>query len=232
MYLLKLVTFAILFYVGNCENFTSNVEGSGSIDVVLNETEIKTFQEGLTGKNVNETSLDVDKVEPKGNASETLVDNSHSSDIKEFQNNTDQNRNDSKILLRAINLPLKSIMGGGDKSGSNKGGGVLEQGGNVLAGKVMSKVNDTFSFKNIWKQALKTFGGAKMLYSAIPDFIKDPLKELFFGELNKGFDHVNRIIDQKEHNKVVESINFLNNILIPLIELMSHVKDKAVFDCW
>lgn len=47
-----------------------------------------------------------------------------------------------------------------------------------------------------------------------------------------GFEKVLKEIDEAENEKVQASIEFLNNVYIPLIDVMRDIIRESSFDCW
>lgn len=147
-----------------------------------------------------------------------------------LQNNTKANL--TAILLRG-GAPAAAAATPAPKgdSTSNKESGLLSN----AAGKVVgSAVNKTMKsvLSNLAGKAFGYLIKGKALYSLLPPQIRKLLEGWLSKFVDEGFAEVNRIIDRKESSIVAQPIEFVNQILIPLIELMSSVKDQSAFDCW
>lgn len=79
--------------------------------------------------------------------------------------------------------------------------------------------------------AFKILGKGKFLYKLIPGSVKGMVGSFLSHYIDEGFDKANERIDEKESAMISESIELVNQVLIPLIEVMNSVKEGSVFDC-
>lgn len=108
----------------------------------------------------------------------------------------------------------------------------------VDAGKLVGdKVNKTFGEKfkdaanTVKNLAMKAIFQSKKFWSKIPGPIQGLISDRLAELTNMGFDEAHAKMNQEEHNAVAKPIDYIKNILLPMLEIYESVQNKDSFDC-
>lgn len=144
--------------------------------------------------------------------------------LKVKLNSTNIAGNLTKLSVRSDAIPIPNLLGVSE--GGQSGSVPDKEGKNETKGwfKKALGVGKEIAFQSI-------FGG-KLFYELLPAQTKSKLEGYLTNYTDEGFSKINEKIDETESSLVAQSIDFIRNIIIPLIKLMSDVKNQSAFDCW